>query len=626
MKKWMALLLTAAMLLTAAAASAETYTGKGVGRNADIAVEMAVEDGKIVSVSVTEHSETAGIADPALSSIPAAIVENQSLAIDVVAGATLTSEGILEAAEAAAVAAGLNVEALKAAVIAAQENTLPLEQTADVVVIGAGGAGLAAAASAGQNGASVIVLEANGIIGGSTVRSGGHMLLFDDAINASMDRNDESLAKYLDYDPAQFGEWGEAVTAAQEQIRGYLESDQAGRFDSVEIALVDHYLKGSGTDLDGKAVTLDYALNKKAFENATALNDWLVAGGMGIQQKMYNAHGGTPEGGAAGMVEALNSMASTSGAQIILNMRATELLMENGKVVGVIAEDADGVKYTYHADKGVVIATGSFSSNGEMCAQYQRIGTGLSEKTGSTNPKTNMGDGIVMAQSAGAQLRDMQFMITVMQGYHESSSLGEQGKITGKHQLAVNSNGVRFADDTKVGGMGGVGHVSNNQPDGLVYLIGDSKMLDAVKEAGGEGFVETMTSRGSWFVVADTLEEAAQQVGLDAQTLAQTVAEFNGYVDAGSDPEFGRTAFNGKVEQGPYAIVKMEMHYHLTFGGLVIDTEAHVLDENGAAISGLYAAGDVISGFEGVTHQSGACITNVLFYGKVAGENAAAEQ
>jgi len=171
--------------------------------------------------------------------------------------------------------------------------------------------------------------------------------------------------------------------------------------------------------------------------------------------------------------------------------------------------------------------------------------------------------------------------------------------------------------------MGGVGHVSNNQPDGLVYLIGDSTMLDAVNEAGGEGFVEKMMSRGDWFVVADTLEEAAQKIGLDAAAVAETVKTYNGYVDAGSDPEFGRTQFNGKVENGPYVMVKMEMHYHLTFGGLVIDTEACVLDESGAPIANLYAAGDVISGFEGVTHQSGACITNVLFYGKTAGENAA---
>ena len=113
--------------------------------------------------------------------------------------------------------------------------------------------------------------------------------------------------------------------------------------------------------------------------------------------------------------------------------------------------------------------------------------------------------------------------------------------------------------------------------------------------------------------VADTLEEAAAMAGLDPQVLRATVDQYNSYVDAGEDPDFGRKEFNGKLE----------MHYHLTFGGLVIDTDAHVLDEAGQPISGLYAAGDVTSGYEGAAHQSGDCLSVVVYYGKTAGVNAA---
>lgn len=254
-----------------------------------------------------------------------------------------------------------------------------------------------------------------------------------------------------------------------------------------------------------------------------------------------------------------------------------------------------------------------------MCAKYQKIGTGLSRNNGSTNPKTNTGDGIVMAEAVGAATRDMQFMMTVMQGYHESCLLGEQGKITGKQQLIVNQSGKRYTDESNGGALSSA---TNNQQDGLAYLIGDKKMLDAINEAGGEGFVDKMTSRGEWFIVADTLEEAIAQAGLPADTLT-AIESFNSCVDSNLDAEFGRTKFSGKVESGPFAVVKMEMHYHLTFGGLVIDTDAHVLDTEGRIIDGLYAAGDVISGFEGDAHQSGDCITTVLFYGKVAGANAA---
>ncbi len=200
-------------------------------------------------------------------------------------------------------------------------------------------------------------------------------------------------------------------------------------------------------------------------------------------------------------------------------------------------------------------------------------------------------------------------------GYHESCSLGEQGKITGKQQLIVNQSGKRYTDESNGGALGSA---TNNQQDGLAYLIGDKKMLDAINEAGGEGFVDKMTSRGEWFIVADTLEEAIAQAGLPTDTLT-TIDSFNNYVNSNLEAEFGRTKFNGKVESGPFAVVKMEMHDHLTFGGLVIDTDAHVLDTEGRIINGLYAAGDVISGFEGDAHQSDDCITAVLFYGKVAG-------
>ena len=107
--------------------------------------------------------------------------------------------------------------------------------------------------------------------------------------------------------------------------------------------------------------------------------------------------------------------------------------------------------------------------------------------------------------------------------------------------------------------------------------------------------------------------------------LTATVETFNGYVDAGQDAEFGRTAFNGKVEDGPVYIVKLQSAYHLTFGGLTIDADTHVLDTEGKAIPGLFAAGDAVGNFEGDLHQSGFCITIVLWTGRTAGEVASAE-
>ncbi len=618
-KRLFALFTMLAVLCTFAWAEPAVFTGEGNGRGGTLTVEMTVDDGVITDLSVVSHSETAGICEPAIEQVTAAIVENQTLAVDIVSGATLTSNAIIAAATQAAQSAGLDMEALSKPV-EKQPAGEPTERTADVIVIGAGGAGLAAAASAGENGASVIVLEAGGMVGGSTIRSGGHILVFDDEINASMERNDEALKAYLDYDAGDFGEWGEALLTAQDQIRAYLDSDQAGRFDSEELALVDHYLKGMGTDLDGNPVTLPYDLNREGIFAADSLNAWLMSGGMEIQPKMYNAHGGTPVNGAKGLIDALTRLADDVGAEISLNMKATELIMQDGAVCGVKAVDASGTEHVFHANKGVVIATGSFSSNGEMAAHYQNIGEGLFEGNGSSNPATNDGQGIIMAEAVGAQLRDMQFLCTMTGGIN-GVDRATFNRVNGTQQLFVNADGVRFGDENDKSLYDGMNAGLINQPNARIYFVGDSKMIDAI-EAKQEGTVDAMVQSGAYFV-ADTLEEAATLAGLDAATVTQTVETFNGYVDDGVDPDFGRTSFNGKVEQGPYIIAAGEAIYHLTFGGLVINTNAEVLDDNNIAIPGLYAAGDVISGFEGVAHQSGDCLTMVVYYGKVAGEQAA---
>ena len=497
-----------------------------------------------------------------------------------------------------------------------QDTTNNLVET-EVLVIGGGGAGLAAAASAGEQGAKVIVLEANGLVGGSTLYSGGHMAMLHEEMNAAVERNDADLEAYLNYEEADFGEWAEALTRLKQQVTDYLASNSTGRFDSVERMLVDHYLTGRGTDIDGIEVTQDYQLVKASLEANWDIFTWLQSGGMEIENSFYKVHANSPVNGGSGLVNALKELAANAGAEIILNTRGTELILEDGRAVGVKAVDKEGSEIIYSATKGVILATGSFSSNGTMASEYQRIGTGLTAENGSTNPPTNKGDGILMAQSAGAQLLDMQFMSTVMQGYHGASNLSQAGNITGNKQLVVNAEGVRYGDETK----GTFTNLTNDQTSGLGFYIGDKTMVNAMN-AKTEGFTTDMTERGFMFI-ADTIEEAAELAGLDAAVVKATVDTYNSYVENENDPEFGRSTFNGKVENAPYVISKMEMHYHLTFGGLVIDEFAHVLDTNSNPINGLFAAGDILSGFEGKVHQSGDCLSVVVYSGKLAGESAA---
>lgn len=616
MKKGLKCLITFLMTMTCAGCSqtnneteslytAGVYSGKGNGRNGDVIVEVEVSENEITAITVTEHEESAGIADPAITGIPERVIEAQSTDIDVVAGATITSDAILEAID----------EALSKAK-GETANQEEINTQADVIVLGAGGAGLAAGAGAAEEGASVIILEANNYAGGATLSSGAHMVYVDDEFNAKQPRNDQDLQKYLEYDPTDFGEWSEELTTLQTQVNEYLNNGkETGRFDSVERVLVDHYVNGRGTDIEGNEVTLDYQLTKASVEANMDIYNWLVEDGMTIKDSLYKDHANSPVGGGAGLVDPLVKKVERLGCEIHYSTRAIEFVVEDGVITGVVAEK-DGETITYTANKGVVIATGGFASNGEMVAKYQKYGTGLTANVGSTNPKTNIGDGIIMAESVNAKTLDMQFITTVLMGYHSGSSLAEAGQILGTQQLVVNALGERFVDESN---NSKVQKAMNNQPDGLGYLIGDVKMIDALNEKQ-EGFVDDLVNRG-WVVQAESLEEAAQLIGLDSATVKTTVDNFNKAVDEG-DIEFNRTTFNGKVETGPYLIAKMEMHYHLTFGGLVVDGNMQVLDVNDQPIENLYAAGDVLSGFEGDVHQSGDCLSVVVYSGQQAGKNA----
>lgn len=585
-----------------------TYEATEFGMNGDIHVIAEFSESEILSVNATGEKETKGLGDKALEELEKTVIEKQSADVDVVAGATVSSTAMLKALKNCInKAKGIEVEDKTAA-----------HTTADVIVIGGGAAGMAAAATAVETGADVLVLEANSFIGGAASTSMGNILLIDEETNKSLDRNDAALEKYSAYDADSFPEpWKTDYLTLMEQIEAYKNNGQEkGLFSSVERILVDHYVAGHGSDLDGKEVTLDYDMIRNAVENNMLVYNWLIEHDM--KTSPFNDYAVTPEGRGSGLIKALEKAAE--GCDIQLNMRATELIMTDGKVTGVKAITSDGEEITYTANKGVVLATGGYASNGEMVAKYQNIGTGLTENIPSNNPASNQGDGIWMAEKIGAKLQDMEFITTRIKGYQSLCTTGEAGNVFKAAQLAVNSDAVRFSDDSNQSKIQNID--GNNQKDGIIFMVGDSKMIDSLNEMQ-EGLAADLIERGIAYQ-ADSFEEAAKLAGLDEGVLSETVNTFNGYVDAGQDPDFGRTTFNGKVEEGPYYIVKLQMAAHLTFGGLVIDSDSHVLDTNGEIIKGLYAGGDVISGYEGVVHQTGNCLSVVINTGRIAGTNAAA--
>ncbi len=586
-----------------------TYTASEFGMIGDVVVTMTFEADKIVDVKAVGEKETPGIGTLALEQIPDLILAAQSADVDAIASATVTSDAI-KAAAAACIAQA------KGETVADEAEAVQTE--ADVIVIGAGAAGLSAASAAAENGASVIVLEANGRTGGSAILSGGNLNGFNEEVRTQLGRNDKDVEVYLTFTPDDFpAEYAADLAKVQEDAKAYLaDTSIPYAYDSVERVMLDHWNKGKGKDLEGNWAVMNYPYIREAVEANEDIYQWLVNGGITFK-KATTKHYVTPTNKGVDLIAVLQNMAETAGANIVYNTRATKLITdETGRVVAVEAQTANG-SVTYTAKKGVIIATGSFAANPEMVVKYQNVGKGISTNTGTSNPLTNVGDGILMAEAIGARLYDMQFVGFIWRGYKSLATTAEAGVLGGAKQLAVNEEGLRFTNDAGTNLQGPAIH----ETDAIVNMIGDKAMYEAL-EANTAGLVKDLESRGVLFM-GETLEEAAQKAGLDPAAVAKTVEAFNGMVDAGSDPDFGRTQFNGKVVEGPFIVAKCQAVNHLTYGGLDTDLEARVLREDGSIIEGLYAAGDVVAGFEGYAHQTGECLTICMYYGKVAGENAA---
>jgi urocanate reductase len=340
-----------------------TYTGKGAGINGEIQVEVTVTESEITDIKVVSHNETPGVSDLALSDIPANIVKHQSLGVDAIAGATESSKGILEAVANALEQAGGDIEALKAKEVKSETGPLTTtEKEVDVVVIGAGGAGLAAAVSAHENGATVLVLEKMPKVGGNTILSG---------------------AAYNAVDPRR--------------------QQASGIEDSIDLHFQQTY---EGGDKVGNP-----ELIRILVENAYPTLEWLEGLGMEFTDYVFTVAGGLwPRAhrpvmplGTGYITTYMNYIENNSSEmEVMLNTRATNIIMENGRAVGVRADGPEGPVIA-KANKGVIIATGGFSRNKEMLKEYNKAWPDLTD-TVSTNHPGATGDGIQMAVEVGANL------------------------------------------------------------------------------------------------------------------------------------------------------------------------------------------------------------------------------
>ncbi|NLC96566.1 MAG: flavocytochrome c [Erysipelotrichaceae bacterium] len=615
MKKILSILLSMMMVLTLSACNttsstsgkftAGTYTGVASGRNGDITVEVTLSTEKIEKIEVVSHEETAGIAEPALEKIPAEIVEHQSLKVDIASGATITSEALIEAVKDALKNAGADVDALLVDINKADKDEETLE--ADVVIIGAGGAGMVAAITATEQGKNVIILEKKSIAGGNSTLSTGGM---NAAKTKYQDENEftegEGVVSTIKNARDNYPELKELIDTVEKQYDEYLASPE-GYFDSVELFILDTLVGGKNLN--------DPELVQTLAENSEEALYWLDSIGALLNQvgsfggastkrihKPVNDEGKTISVGSY-LVPILEKTCVDKGVTIIYDAPVTEILMEDGAAVGV---KADG--YTVNASS-VIIASGGFGGNLEMVVEYKPELEGFA----STNTSGITGDGIKMAEAIGAALVDMEQIQIHPTAEYESKALITEG-LRGDGAILVNQDGVRFFDE--VGTRDAVSAAEIAQPGSYAYLIIDQAMVD--KSAVIAGYIKAgYTKQG------ETYEELAKEIDVDEAVFAETMEKWNASVEAGKDEEFGRTSMANPLDTAPYYAIKVSPGVHHTMGGIKINTNAEVVDTDGNVIPGLFAAGEVTGGVHGANRLGGNAVADIVIFGRIAGNSAA---
>ncbi len=587
------------------------FTGTAKGFGGDVSVTLTLTDGAITGCTAEGKDETQGVGSEAIAQMPGKIAESGSIAVDGVSGATLTSTAIKEAAAAALTAAGLNPDDYKTAVekdAAAEDSTVD----ADVVVVGAGGAGMTAAITAAAEGKSVVVLESQSMVGGNSVRATGGM---NAAKTVYQDENEfgesAGVEKTLKTAAEKYAD-NETITAlaktVSEQWAAY-QANPTGYFDSVELMELDTMIGGKGIN-DPELVETLCANSADAIdwldEHGITLHNVSSFGGASVKRihRPVNAEGKTVSVGSY-MIPLLQENCEKAGVKMMLDTTATEILTDaNGAAVGVKATGASGETVTVNA-KAVVLATGGFGANLDMVVKYKPELKGFM----TTNAPGIQGQGIEMAQAIGAATVDMDQIQIHPTVEANTAALITEG-LRGDGAILINEEGKRFIDE--VGTRDVVSAAEIAQTGSYSWLVVDQAMVDASSVI--QGYIKK-----GYTVTGATYEELGKAMGVDAAAFAETMEKWNGYVEAKNDPDFGRTSFANPLNTAPYYAVKVTAGVHHTMGGLKINANTEVLNEKGEVIPGLFAAGEVTGGVHGANRLGGNAVADFTVFGRIAG-------
>ena len=578
MKKIIALVLVLAMMLPSAfAMTAGTYEAAAPGYHGDVKVAVTVDADKIVDIAIT-HTETEGIGSVALPQLKEDVLKYQTINVDSVSGATISSKAFKDAMAAALTAAGADMDKMTAAVEAGEKTAETL--TADIVVVGGGAAGLTAGIKAIQGGASVILLEKTGMTGGASAMAGA----------------------------------GTKATGSKWSIESG--STETAEDFIAQITANGHYKNDMAT-VKNFAYTLGAAF------------DWLVAEDgaavpYGQATKPSASFSGTGRG--AGVVKNLTAKFEEVGGKLMLSTPATELIIEDGAVVGVIAEGKEAV-YTINAKK-VILASGGYGANDELVPdEYKKFV--YAGHAGAT------GDAIKMVEPLNADLISMELINTQPNSMIKPSGLGQYcnpgvGKAYALGGFMVNQDGVRFVHES----TNAWDIMQEMKKNDFQFLVMDQAAFDGFNAGMTGSAIYSMEDVAEWLKddyagqpvvkTAATLEELAAKIGVPADALKAAAANFNAVAATQGKDEFGRTIKVAQSEEGPFYAWEMHIRYYASLGGLHVNDDMQVLNKDQQPIQNLYAASEVIGGHQGDVYMGGCLFAYAICSGHNAGAAAAA--
>lgn len=547
-----------------------TYTATKTGYSGPLSVEVIVEENSIKDIKLTEFNDTVMVGSQAFETISKEILENQTLNVDMVSGATISSAAVLGAISDALSQADADIDALKAKTIE-KEAPEQLNWETDVLVIGSGMAGMSAALEAADNGAKVIMLEKLGRIGGTSTLSAG---------------------------------WVHAAGTSIQEKNGI--EDNADKFYEDWMMLAQN-AKDEYVDEEMVRYTTDHSSENIEWlkEHGVVFSDTLMAAGIYEGRNIPRIH--MTEGGKGYIMQFLFETAEKSGVETHLNTPATELIKEGDKVVGAKAVDKDGNEITIKAN-AVIIASGGFAGNKEMMAKY------YPQYTDYVNTSVNTGDSIVMAEAVEADI----IVKNALQLHHNLINDTSLGFFT-PECVYVTPEGERYVDEaeyfyTRTRKLNEKGFGDTHMLVPQVLYENNKESIDEAIEIG-RGFK------------ADTVEELAELMDMKPDVLKNTIDRYNEIVSAGVDSDFNKSSDYLFPIEAPYMGLDLTGNLNDTYVSIRINKNAQVIDTNGNVIEGLYAAGGAASA-QTLNQEyigSGSALLNGLTFGRVAAAHATGE-